>query len=365
MNKNIYELQSYLINGKIPTNFEGTVEDVEETLRDEIKKLVGNYDLYRRNKLDLFELIQSTIDDVLPNKIISIFGQFAETQQFAQGDKPRFHRVLGKARAKQFVTKVGPAATYETFRLDREWFEIDTYAIGGAVRIDFERYLDGLDNLMDLYDIVVERMSDIIYEEIQKCLLASFAATRPSRNKVTANHFDASAMLALCNTVSAYGAPVIMAPPQFAAEMTNEITYITSVKGMTPAATKNIPDADVAEIRETGYIGKFHGYPVVVLPQSFEDESNQDFVVDPRVAYVLPAGKNKIVKIAFEGQTIVDDFKNKGDRSMEIQVYKKMGIGIVTPMHCWGIYKNTGIVDATWSAKEAEYEGNLNQYWMK
>lgn len=362
MNKQIYDLQSYLINGKIPTNFEGTVADIEDTLREEIRKLVGNYNLYRRNKLALFELIQTAIDEVLPNKIISIFGMFAEVQQVAQGDKPRFRRVLGKARAKQFVTKVGPAATYETFRLDHEWFEIDTYAIGGAVRIDFERYLDGLDTLMELYDIVVEGMADHIFVEVQKCLLASFAATRPTRNKVTSSNFDAVAMVNLCNTVSAYGSPIIIAPPQFAAEMSNEISYLHITNGN---VSKNIPDADVNEIRETGYIGKFHGYPVVVLPQSFEDESNETFVVNPRVAYVLPAGKEKIVKIAFEGETIVDDFKNKGDRSMEIQAYRKMGVGIVTPVHCWGIYKNTGIVDTEWAAREAAYEANLNSYWMK
>jgi len=345
MNKTIYELQDMLIRGVVPTNFEGTVADVEDTLREEMKKLVGNYNLFRRNKLELFELIQSTIDDVLPTKIDSIFFMFAEVQQFAQGDKPRFHHKLGKARAKQFVTKVGPAATYETFRLDREWFEVETYAIGGAVRIDFERYLDGLDNLMDLYDIVVERMEEIIYEEIQKCLLASWDATgRPSANRKQTSSFDAQSMVELCNTISAYGTPLIICAPQFAAEMHNEISYKTTT------ANPNIPTRDIEEIREVGYIGKFHGYGIVVLPQSFTDETNSKFVVNPRVAYVIPAGKEKIVKIAFEGQTIVDDFKNKGDRSMEIQVYKKLGVGIITPLNYWGIYENTGIVADGWDA---------------
>ena len=36
-------------------------------------------------------------------------------------------------------------------------------------------------------------------------------------------------------------------------------------------------------------------------------------------------GNDKPVKIAFEGQTIVDEYVN-ADRSREVQVYKKLGV---------------------------------------
>ena len=341
MNKVLYDLADCAIHNRVPANFEGTVEDVEGALREEFRKLAGDYNMFRRNKYDIYELIQTQVDDILPNKIISVFGMFAEVQRFAQGTKPVFKRRLGKSRAKQFVTKVGPAGTYETFRLDSTDFTIDISAYGAAVAIDFERYLDGLETLAELYDIVVERMSDILYEEVQKCLLASWNNTgRPAANKKTVSAFDATAMVQLCNTVSAYGSPVILCAPQFAAEMSNQISFSN--------ATPNMPTKDLDEIREIGYIGRFRGYPVVVLPQSFEDETNTKFVVNPKVAYVLPAGKEKLVKIAFEGNTIVDDYKNKGDRSMEIQTYTKVGVGMITPLNYWGIYENTGIVAEGW-----------------
>jgi hypothetical protein len=56
---------------------------------------------------------------------------------------------------------------------------------------------------------------------------------------------------------------------------------------------------------------------------------------------VLPAGNEKVVKVVFEGPTQVDDFKNR-DRSMEVDVYKKVGVGIITH-HNWAIYVNEGI----------------------
>jgi hypothetical protein len=148
--------------------------------------------------------------------------------------------------------------------------------------------------------------------------------------------FDPDAMFALVQTVSAYGAPIIFAPPQFAARMSNFITYTN--------ASPNIPNQDLVDIRETGYIGRFRGTPIVILPQSFTDETNSKYVLNPRVAYVIPAGKERIVKIAFEGNTIVDEWKNR-DRSIEIQVYRKLGVGIIGSPNYWGMAQNTSIVD--------------------
>ena len=63
--------------------------------------------------------------------------------------------------------------------------------------------------------------------------------------------------------------------------------------------------------------------------------------IDPRLAYILPTGGEKVVKVVLEGDTQVNDFKNR-DNSMEIHVYKKMGAAILTHYN-WAIYENTGI----------------------
>ena len=64
MNQTIKELMKHASRKTAPADF--SVADVEGVLREEIRKLVGNYNLFQRNKLDLFELIQESIDDVLP-----------------------------------------------------------------------------------------------------------------------------------------------------------------------------------------------------------------------------------------------------------------------------------------------------------
>ena len=60
------------------------------------------------------------------------------------------------------------------------------------------------------------------------------------------------------------------------------------------------------------------------------------------MVWILPSGHDKPVKIAFEGDTIVDEYVNK-DRSREIQVYKKVGVGVITsPDIC--VYQDTELL---------------------
>lgn len=343
MNKLIKDLVSVVTGTKktLPADFSVQDVNVEAALRDELRKLVGSYKDYRRNQLEIFEILEEAFDEVVPNKIDAILGSFAEVRFFAQGQRPHFRMAANRMRGKQFVTRAALSGVYETFRLDRTEFDVPTDSIGGAAIVDFERYLDGLEDLMELYDIIVEGMTDYIYKLIQQALLASWdAAGRPAANKISMSSFDPDAMQELVNVVAAYGAPIIMAPPQFVAKMANFVSY--------PSANPNMPNQDLVDIRENGYIGKFRGTPIVVLPQSFEDETNAKFVMNPKVAYVIPAGKEKIVKIAFEGDTIVDEWKNR-DRSMEIQAYRKLGVGIIANPNYWAIAQNEDIVADGWT----------------
>ena len=334
MNLNIKQLLDCVMGRNIPTEFANENVDYEAALRDEIKKLVGTYSLYRRNKYELFDLLAQNAEEVLPRKVLDLIGSFAEVAQYGNNDRLVFKVKRGAQRGRQFVTRATNSGVYETFRLDYDYMEVYSHTIGGAGIIDFERYLDGLEDIAEIYEIILDGMMTEIFREIQQCLAAQWNNTgRPANNKVSANTFDYQKMAQLVQVVGAYGNPVIYCSQLFAATMLNVVA--------TPAGVK-VSDKEIDEIRENGYIGKFAGAPVVVIPNSFEDETNEKLVFDPRFAYVIPAGKEKIVKVALVGQTIIDEWKNT-DRSMEIQGYKKVGVGIVSAPHYWGIYYNSGI----------------------
>ena len=327
MNENIKELALAAVTGKV-ANFSKT--DAEYALREELKKIAGSMKNYQMNKWDLFELIQQTADEIIPERVIDIFGQFAEIQQVGQGNKATFKRKLGKRRGKSFVTKVSPAGTYEAFRLDSEIFEVPTEAVGAAAIIDWERYLDGLDDMSDLVDIIMEGLEEAIYKAVYNQLIAAYTnAKMPAANKAVASGFDKVAMDRLIAVTQSYGdTPIIFCTQLFASKIDNEI--------------KNyLNDADKNEIRTQGYVGVYHGTPVVVLPMATETEANLTWAYDPSYAFVLPAGKEKIVKIVLEGDLQMNDWVNK-DWSLEMQFYKKYGVSILY-FNNWGIYKDTSL----------------------
>ena len=302
---NLRALMNGVFGRAVPAEFSAENYDYEAALRDELAKLMTkdgkhfNRHVFNRNKEDVFELLEENLEEMLPQNIKAALDMFVEVKNYAQGQRPEFRVVRGKQRGKQFVTRATESGNYETFRLDRDRFDLYIQAIGGAGYVDFERYLDGLENMTDIYEVIQEGIVDRLFEMVQECLLASWnAAGRPARNKVAANGFNPASMKKLCNTVAPYGSPIIYCTPEFAADMVNAIVYSSA----NPAWTGGkISDQDMIDIRERGYIGKFQGVPVVVMPQSFVDEKNEKLMFNPSFAYVLPAGKEKIIKMAFEG----------------------------------------------------------------
>ena len=287
--------------------------ELQDTLRNEFKQLAGTYSLYRENKNTIFALIEETIDDVLPAKVMQQYSQFAEIKTFNQGDKPIFTQKITTAsrrRAKQFIGKVGLAGLYEVFKLDGQSYEVTTNPIGGAAQIGFEEWLDGRVDFADVLDIVMEGLDECIYVEIEKQLHGAIGNIQPA-NFETDNSFVETKMDKLISIADSYGKAAIYCTYEFAATMVPSTGWVS--------------DEMRNQKWNNGYLGNYKGHQVIVLPQSYEDETNEVKVINPAYAYIIPVGAEKPVKIAFEGQTIVDEYTNY-DRSREVQIYKKVGV---------------------------------------
>ena len=349
---NLKVLMNGVFGRKVPAEFAAENYDYEAALHDELAKLLcgddGRINRYKfeRNKYDLFELLSENLDEILPQSVASALDMFTEIMRVPQGTRPEFLVTRGKQRGKQFVTRATESGNYESFRLDRDRFDVYPVAIGGSGIVDFERYLDGVESITDIYEVINAGMVDRIFEMVQEALLQSWnLAGRPARNKIATNAFDPAAMTKLCNTVAAYGAPVIYCSPEFAADMVNAIIYNSTTK---------ISDQDMVDVRERGYIGKFHGVPVVVMPQSFVDETNTKLATNPAFAYVIPSGREKIVKLAFEGNSYFREWEHEGDNGIQIQAYTKVGVGIYSTPNYWGIYYNRALTaNSGWDAYNA------------
>lgn len=303
--------------------------ELNETLRSELNALAGDYKSFRENKNTVFTIIETVVDEVLPKKVMQAYDMFAETKVFAQGDRPEFiikTTEASRRRAKQFITKVGLAGVYEVFKLDGRTYEVPTSAFGGAAQIGLEEFLDGRVDFAELTEIVMEGLDEAIYKEIAKALISSISDLQPA-NVHTGANFSEAEMDRLIAVADAYGNATIYCTYEFAATMVPSEGWVSD----------NMRD----QMWNNGYLANYKGHRVIVLPQSFEDETNTTKVIDPQYAWIIPTGAEKPVKIAFEGDTLVDERPNR-DWSREIQVYKKLGVAtIVTNNIC--VYANTSL----------------------
>ena len=330
------ELARYAAKNEAPTNF--SVDNVDEALADGLRDLAGSVNQFMKNRFDIYDIIIQAVDEVVPKNVMDAVGIFAEVQQVPQGQKAIFKQKIGTQRAKKFLTQVGLAGVYETFRLDNKTFEVGAHAVGGATTLDFERMLDGAEVMAEYVSVLTEAQTEAVYKEIQKALRGALNAQgRPDANKVSGSTFNANAMFKLVSVVRSYGnGAVIFAPPEFIGAMGPDaiVPVGANYQGV-------YHPQDIDAIHNTGYINLFRGTPIVQIPQSYVDEKNVATYIDPQIAYVLPTGGERVVKVVLEGGTQIYDWTNK-DQSLEIDTYRKLGVAILT-QHNWGIYQNTGI----------------------
>lgn len=345
IDQSLKTLAKYLATNKIPEKYSASKEDMQRAFCGELKKICGSIPSFLKNRYDLYEILTENADEVVPVNVSEALGMLADIRVVDQGQKVVFKNsnVNSKMRAKKFLTQVGLAGVYESFRLDTSTFEVGAHAVGGAVTIDWERLLDNAELFSDVMEIMTQGLIDSVFVEVQKALKAAVSANAPEANRVISSSFDADKMFALCNTVKTYAGPqgnaIIFAPPEFIANMGPDAIVPVTAQG----AQGIYHPQDIDMIHNTGYINIFRGFPVIPIPQSYVDTNNKETWVDPQLAYVLPSGTDdrKIIKVVLEGKTQMYDWQNK-DNSMEMQIYRKIGVAILN-YYNFGIYQNTGI----------------------
>ena len=353
--KAVKDLVVCAYQGRTPDPTKYGVEDVQGALKDAIHTLACDWNTFQRNKLDLFEIVQQAYDEIFPKQVEQFIGTFAEIKHVPLGQKAVFKVRTGRRRAHEFITEVGLSGVYEAFRLDSNTFEVGGRAIGGTAIIDFERYLVGEESIAEVTEILLEGLQLALYGQIQKALIASVnAAGRPDANRVITAGFDAKEMERLCRIAGTYGSgsAIIYATPEFVAEMGPDAIGMpvvwpvgtTVAQGGAGVATPVYNPRNIQEIAETGRIKTFRGNVIVEIPQSYTDERNEVTQMNPALAYIFPSGRGeKPVKVVFEGNTQLDEFKNR-DRSFEIEVYQRVGVAILTN-HDWCVYVNADLQD--------------------
>lgn len=349
MDKNaIKALYIHALRGTSPDVTKYSATDIKGTIADEFNKLCATRKDYEDNKYTIFQIMQESFDEVLPKYVGDAFGVFAEYKTVGLNQKYTFKVKRGRMRAKTFITEVGLSGVYEAFRLDHDYFEVGGKAFGGAAYIDFERLRSGDEDITEPFNLLMEGLQEAINREIAKALIATVQnSDMPIANKVSAPSFDPAAMMRLITIAKTYGggSAVILATPEWVAEMGPDaigMPILANQASNAGYATPVYSPKDINDIANGGFVTTFRGTPIVQLPQSFVDENNDMYQIPSQYAFVMPANQGeKIVKVVFEGETQIDDFKNR-DRSIELEVYKRFGVAILTTNN-WCVYENLSL----------------------
>ena len=291
-----------------------TAEAMEETLRSELFEICKTRSGYEKNKWDLFDLISESIDAKMPPELEKFFEGFAKIVQYGETDKPEIEikRPNKNLRARAFITKVSPAGIYEVFKLGKQGkVTIEMTAIGGACQIAFEDFLTGRIDWNEMLEVVSLGMEDRVYDEVLKTI-TKIETSLPAANKGETSDFDPKALNKVLDVVSVYGSPVIYCTETFAREITEGSDWAS--------------EEEKKARRNVGYLADYKGAKIVILPQSFTDETNTTKVVDSSKAYIFPAGREAIFNIALQGATQVKEIESNSDWSKELHTYKKFGV---------------------------------------
>lgn len=264
---------------------------------------------YRANKNEIFQIIEDTVNEVLPVRVLESVKQFAEFRQFDNNTTVKFKVKNGKIKA----VSVAIGGTVRRARVDKGWFTMQTEAVMAKVYEEYERVLSGQVDWNELINMVTDAINEAILIKVHQALVGVYDKL-PTVNKHSAPTVDVAELDKIINVVKAYGQPVIMGTPVALGQL--PLTFPT-----------NPSEVEKLEIRNKGYIGVYKGCACVELANSFVDGDNAVKMFDDKYLFIIPSGGEKIVKVAMEGGLVTRE-ANGQDWTVNFEAYQKVGVGI-------------------------------------
>ena len=273
----------------------------------------------RAHRDTIFGIIEEAIDELLPAALTNVLGVYAEVKTFGRNDEVLFKMSgLGKQRARMAIVAGARSGLYKARRLDNKNLTMSTKTYTVGAYITLEELIAGTVSLAEMFQNIVLGFEEIVYVETVKALRTA-KTMAPKANITSGNGFSGAAVDGLIKIVRQYGNPVIMGFQSAIAKINNGAGW----EGVTP----NVDGADLAEVRAYGYVTKYHGVPVIVLPNYLTDGTNAEFLFNEGDLFILPAGVRPI-KVAIKGDTVITEYTQPAG-GVEQNVSKMFGVGLV------------------------------------
>ncbi|MWV44965.1 hypothetical protein GRF59_15185 [Paenibacillus sp. HJL G12] len=318
----IIDLAIDLAKGSVATY---SKEEANEKLREALNKLTGSADgkfdakKFRRNKNEIFEIIEEVVDARVEEGIKDQFDQFVDYRSTAFGDKLSF-----TPESDELFEVAKIAGGTNNLRRQRiaegQPYQIDTDWYGVAIYEELERFLAGRVDWVKLVNRVETSFKAKITEQI-------FNAVKAAYNGLTAPYkhtgsWDVDEFNTLVEHVRAQTGmnPMVIG---------TRLAVQKAVPAYVSEDMKNSRNAD-------GYFKEVDGITFGIMPQAHK-VGTDEFAIDNNFLLVLPNGNEKIVKFVMEGVALIDEAIGNKDDSKEYELRKKYGVGVETAAK-YGVY---------------------------
>ena len=304
----------------------GSMDDImrERFEKDVLHGEKYNYRTYRKYKNEIFEIIETVLDQTLPEgwSENEFFNRFVETIRVDLGDKNEFYAedngnfIVSKFSGNHWDTIRERMDIGKSFSVETSWWEVHFYN-------EFERFMKNIDSWTKLMD----KARKSFLQAFQNAVYAAFADMADMAPEGFVGHGALSTDTERDNLL----------------ELIEKVETANGVKPVlvgTGAALRKlqknidenwIPNSAKEERQRNGVISSWEGYDLMPIPQVFK-QGTFDFVLSTTKILIV-ATNAKPIKFVFEGDSrlkeITDNRENM-DMTLEGQIQVKAGLAAVT-----------------------------------
>jgi len=289
----------------------------ENCSKKELRKAI------RRHKIDVFEVIEETIETLLVSGWGNdpFFNEYVEIKSMAIGDTNEFYvpdesiltvAELAGNHHDLFRQRLGAG---RTFSVKTSWYGIKIYA---EYELFMAGHVDWAGFVNKIYEAFDKKVNDMVYAAV----MSAGSAVTPSAQFNKSGSLSKDTLVTLVEDVqTANGVEAVIMGTKTALSKVADLTPVTWYSG-------NMKD----ERNTTGKLGIWEGIKLVEIPQSFAPNDTTTKLVANNKLLVMPEVENKFIKIYDEGDAQikeVSDGNTNMDKTIEYEYQQKLGVATV------------------------------------
>lgn len=274
-------------------------------------------------KWAMFSVVSEILDVIIPDTVLDNFYQFADVKNVAWGDNLKFTvpnpSLFVVSTFADGIVKGEPQRLYNS--------DVVLNPIGRTITIeeDFYRVIAGKVNWGDWVTRVAQSFETQLTVDIYTSLFNTYA-NLPTNLKVAGFTQDAYVQLAQRVQGLNRGSQVVVFGTKVGLSKVLP-TDTTLRQGLGVEYVKN------------GYIADAFGIPAFEIDQKIVPNADT-FAIDDNTLYFVSMGSDKLVKVGFEGEALINsaDYTKNADMTQEYTIFKKYDVKVATSAR-YGILK--------------------------